>query len=174
MDFIPVWPHSNRKSWIRRKVAPPFHMNSKFFEFWRIIWMTTTYKSGYLICGVEMIYFETIRSLVYAVCGEDFNVDASCTDGHYVCNTCHSGSANPLSEKTWQLSNLITAECLGVIAKHGGPRCCKRDTFLALQSAVNFLDQNFDIELPLTDPVQCEFSALNKECLECNCPFFVG
>jgi hypothetical protein len=38
----------------------------------------------------------------------------------------------PLSTDTWRLSNKITAHCLISIAEHGGPRCCKRDTFISI------------------------------------------
>lgn len=80
--------------------------------------------------------------------------------------------ATPLAQKGWQLSNRMTAESLLAIAEYGGPRCCKRDTYLALQSAQAFLQKQFDLEMPLTTPIHCEFSAMNKECLGSNCLFF--
>jgi hypothetical protein len=82
--------------------------------------------------------------------------------------------STPLSEDGWRLSNLMTAQSLEEIACHGGPRCCKRDTFLALQSAQAFLEENFDVSLPISEPIMCTFSDMNKQCLEGACPFYSG
>jgi hypothetical protein len=82
--------------------------------------------------------------------------------------------STPLSDDGWRLSNLMTANSLEEIACHGGPRCCKRDTFLALQSAQIFLARNFDVSLPIDEPIMCGFSESNKECLEGACPYFAG
>ena len=232
-----------------------------------------TYQSGCLICGQDLVYFGQVQLLRCVICGDSFEADASCTVGHYVCNTCHSGSANdwiegyclhstetdpvaiattlmnspkvkmhgpehhflvpaalltayynlnekqetkaerlrqarkrgenvlggfcgfygacgagvgtgifislitdstPLSEEAWRLSNLMTARSLEEIACHGGPRCCKRDTFLALQSAQVFLERNLNVRLPLSEPIMCTFSDLNKECLHETCPYYTG
>jgi hypothetical protein len=78
----------------------------------------------------------------------------------------------PLSKATWQLCNRMTAESLLSIAEHGGPRCCKRDTFLALQSADAFLQKEFDTRLEMPDSITCDFSPRNKECLKEGCPFY--
>lgn len=80
--------------------------------------------------------------------------------------------ATPLSKKEWQLSNQMTAECLLSIAEHGGPRCCKRDTYLALQSAKAFLQKNFAVEIAMREPIRCQFHNMNRECLKRECPFF--
>jgi hypothetical protein len=79
--------------------------------------------------------------------------------------------STPLSEKGWRLSNLITAQALTSIAEHGGPRCCKRNSFLAITHAVRFLKEHMDVELVLDEGLVCEFDHLNKECLGSECPF---
>jgi hypothetical protein len=66
----------------------------------------------------------------------------------------------------------MTSESLRAIANLGGPRCCKRDVFLALREAVAFLNQELAVALPAEEPVVCEFSALNRDCLKETCPFF--
>jgi len=232
-----------------------------------------TFKSGCLLCGEELIYFDSIRPLNCAICGKTFEADASCVSGHYVCDACHSSSTNewiegyclhstqtnpvamaimlmkndkvkmhgpehhflvpavlltayynllglpdekkrklreahrrienlpgdscgffgvcgagigtgvfvslimdatPLSPEGWRLSNLATAQSLEQIACPGGPRCCKRDTFLALQMARAFLVQHFEIDLPISEPVMCSFSSLNKDCLKEACLYYSG
>ena len=82
--------------------------------------------------------------------------------------------ATPLSGMEWALSNRITAECLMEIANHGGPRCCKRDTYLALLTAGAFIKKNFAINFHLAEEIRCGFFELNKECLKTDCPFYVG
>jgi len=82
--------------------------------------------------------------------------------------------ATPLSRIEWRLSNLLTAESLLAVANHGGPRCCKRDTFLAIQTAVAFLRREFQAGLELPDRICCDFASLNKECLTDSCPYYAG
>lgn len=79
--------------------------------------------------------------------------------------------ATPVSRGEWRLSNLMTAESLAAIARHGGPRCCKRDTFLALQSAGAFLRRELGVDLRMSEEIICGFSDLNAECLLSECPF---
>jgi hypothetical protein len=80
--------------------------------------------------------------------------------------------ATPLSKLEWKMSNLMTAQSLRDIAMHGGPRCCKRDTYLALQSAVKFLKENYEISIQIDKKVECEFYPLNNECLQLECTFY--
>jgi DNA-directed RNA polymerase subunit RPC12/RpoP len=82
--------------------------------------------------------------------------------------------ATPLSREEWRLANLMTARTLEEIAQHGGPRCCKRNTFLALRSAVRFLSSEMGIVLPEPDQIVCRYSSQNKECLGEKCVFFSG
>jgi hypothetical protein len=80
--------------------------------------------------------------------------------------------ATPLSRKEWRMANLMTAKTLEQIALHGGPRCCKRNTFLALKEVIRFLSKEVGIHLPEPGNIYCRFSEQNRECLKENCPFF--
>jgi hypothetical protein len=80
--------------------------------------------------------------------------------------------ATPLSDRERKLSNLITAECLRVIAEKGGARCCKRESFLAIITAVEFVRREFGVVLPVEPPIPCAFTALNRECLRERCSFY--
>lgn len=82
--------------------------------------------------------------------------------------------STPLSGESWSLSNRMTATALMAIANAGGPRCCKRDTYLAIIGAVKFLEENFKVALPVTEEFCCEFSGLNRECRKKECPFWCG
>ncbi len=83
-------------------------------------------------------------------------------------------NSTPLKIKEWRLSNTMTARSLKTIADHGGPRCCKRNSFLAIKEAVKFLKEHFDVDLNINENHECEFSEYNKECLKKNCPFYDG
>ena len=37
----------------------------------------------------------------------------------------------PYSESSWGITNMITAKSLMRMAEIGGPRCCKRNSFIA-------------------------------------------
>jgi hypothetical protein len=80
--------------------------------------------------------------------------------------------STPLSKKAWQLSNLMTAKSLHSVAIHGGPRCCKRNAFLSITEAVNFLRDSFGIVVNINKNIKCVFSPLNKECLKEKCLFY--
>lgn len=79
--------------------------------------------------------------------------------------------ATPLSREEWRLANLMTSESLKTIANNGGPRCCKRNSFLAINSAIDYLKEHFATELPKEGKISCEFAILNPECLGEDCCF---
>ncbi|MCB2219204.1 MAG: SAM-dependent methyltransferase [Bacteroidetes bacterium] len=79
----------------------------------------------------------------------------------------------PLAEKEWQMSNTLTGTSLLRIAKAGGPRCCKRDSFIAIAEAVNYLSEHLNVNLPL-EPIACSFSSRNKQCKLGDCEYFPG
>ncbi|KAF0220836.1 MAG: hypothetical protein FD174_833 [Geobacteraceae bacterium] len=232
-----------------------------------------SYKTGCLICGYELTCLPEAEKLACEYCGKRFSTDVCCINYHYVCDRCHSLSANdlieqcclttrltdplkiaatlmknpqikvhgpehhflvpavllaayynatrdvsrkegaiakararsedvkggfcgfhgacgaaigtgifvslitgatPLAKQEWRLSNLMSATSLQVIAENGGPRCCKRDSFLAISAAANFVKEHFAVELPAEDRISCEFAILNRECLGAECRFYGG
>lgn len=76
----------------------------------------------------------------------------------------------PLSTDSWRLSNQVTSRALDVISRHGGPRCCKRDSYLALQTAVAFVDAELGIKMS-SAPIVCTRSGKNNQCIGGKCPF---
>ncbi len=79
--------------------------------------------------------------------------------------------STPLSKKAWGLSNQMTAKALDAIGKNGGPRCCKRDSYLAIAEAVNFTNEHLGIKMKLSEII-CSRSHLNNQCIQTECPFF--
>jgi len=80
-------------------------------------------------------------------------------------------NCTPLHKEEWQKSNLMTAQCLSKIAEQGGPRCCKRDTYIALEHAIEFVKNNLNLELE-ADSISCTFSKQNKECKLADCQYY--
>ena len=79
--------------------------------------------------------------------------------------------STPLKNEEWKLSNEMTSAALAAIAAHGGPRCCKRDSFEAVRTAVEFAKVHFGVEMPLPEKLVCTFKQFNEECLGAGCPF---
>ena len=80
----------------------------------------------------------------------------------------------PLStDGTWDWHMQYTSEALASLAKIGGPRCCKRDAFLALKTVIPYIREHYQISLE-DGPVHCTFSPINAQCLRERCPFHVG
>ncbi len=76
----------------------------------------------------------------------------------------------PLSTETWQLCNLMTAKALEQVALNGGPRCCKRDSYLSILTAVDFVKEHLGVEMEKPE-VRCSRSQINNQCIGKKCPF---
>ncbi len=78
--------------------------------------------------------------------------------------------STPLAKEAWGLSNRMTASALGSIGEIGGPRCCKRDSYLAIIKAVEFAKEYLNVEME-THGVKCIHSKQNNQCIGKRCPF---
>lgn len=78
--------------------------------------------------------------------------------------------ATPLSKEAWGLSNQMTARALDAIGRNGGPRCCKRDSYLAIREAIVFTKEKLGIAME-QEEIICSRSHLNNQCLQEDCPF---
>jgi hypothetical protein len=99
------------------------------------------------------------------------------------CGACGSGigigifisiftGATPLSTESWKLANEGTAKGLLGLAEYPGPRCCKRTAFLALRSAVPYINEKCGLDIGLNKEITCDFYDRNAECLGLDCPFY--
>jgi len=105
-----------------------------------------------------------------AACGLWGACGAGLSTGMYLSILTGSG---PLAGEVWNLGNRMTSAALASIAAHGGPRCCKRDSYLAIQTAVAFTAEHLGIQMELGD-IRCSRSHLNQQCRGTKCPFFTG
>ncbi|HUL57691.1 MAG TPA: DUF5714 domain-containing protein [Anaeromyxobacteraceae bacterium] len=101
-------------------------------------------------------------------CGLQGACGAAIGAGIYVSLTT---GATPLSAEAWGLANGATAQALDVLARVGGPRCCKRTTGLVLLAAVKYARERLGVELG-GRAAPCEVSDLNAECIRGRCPFY--
>lgn len=76
----------------------------------------------------------------------------------------------PFSTDTWHLCNLCTSRALEQVALNGGPRCCKRDSYLSILAAVDFVKENLGVEMEKPE-VRCSRSQINEQCIGKKCPF---
>lgn len=78
--------------------------------------------------------------------------------------------STPLTNESFGLSNRMTSRALNAIGEMGGPRCCKRDSYLSIVQAVNFVREHLGVEMELGEIV-CGFSHNNNQCIGKRCPF---
>lgn len=80
-----------------------------------------------------------------------------------------SGST-PLTKEPFALSHFMTSRSLEQIGRIGGPRCCKRDSFLSVLAAIDFVKEHFDISMEKSEII-CGYSSENNQCIGKRCPF---
>ena len=68
--------------------------------------------------------------------------------------------------------NLLTSEALRRIGEVGGPRCCKRDSALAVQAACDMSEELLGKRIACSE-FACGRSGANPECIGYRCPFIV-
>ena len=78
--------------------------------------------------------------------------------------------STPLTVEPFGFSNLMTSKALGEIGRVGGPRCCKRDSYLSILAAIDFVKEHFGVEMEKPEII-CGFSTKNNQCIKKRCPF---
>lgn len=79
--------------------------------------------------------------------------------------------SSPLAKNTWGMANKMTSKALESIGEVGGPRCCKRDSYISILDAIQFANENLGVEMESSDIV-CKWSKHNNQCIGLRCPFF--
>ena len=78
--------------------------------------------------------------------------------------------ATPLTGESWSLSNKMTSNSLSTISANGGPRCCKRNSYIAITEAVKFTKEKLGVEMEIGD-ITCSRFGQNNQCIGKRCPF---
>ncbi len=78
--------------------------------------------------------------------------------------------SSPMSKEDWGKHMKFTSDALLNLSRTGGPRCCKRDAFFAMNSVISYINENYDVKIPQSE-IKCVFSHKNEQCLKERCPF---
>ncbi len=101
------------------------------------------------------------------ICGFWGACGAGISTGIFISIISHS---DPLANEPFGLANRMTARSLEKIGSIGGPRCCKRDSYLSISAAIEFVKEQYGIEMEQHEIV-CIHSAQNNQCIGRRCPF---
>ena len=80
--------------------------------------------------------------------------------------------ATPLTPEPWAATARLASRIMGRLADIGGPRCCKRSSFAAIEEAVGHVADAYGVQMSLPERITCTFMDGNAECLGRDCPFF--
>lgn len=76
----------------------------------------------------------------WGVCGSAASLGAALSIIH---------GTGPISNNQYYKDNLnYVSQALAKIGEVGGPRCCKRNAFLSIQTAIDFVKEHYGISLP--------------------------
>jgi len=80
--------------------------------------------------------------------------------------------ANPYSGKERHLVMQVTREVMDRIAAYEAPRCCQRESWIALKAASELSEKYAAIHLPAESGMRCMQHRSNKECIGKLCPLW--
>ena len=75
-----------------------------------------------------------------------------------------------LSGEDWGSHMKYTSAALARLSETGGPRCCKRDAFAAMEEAAGYIVERYGVTLDMPE-IKCDFSPLNTQCIGERCPY---
>ena len=156
---------------IEKMMAMPFcHMHGPEHHVMVGAALLTAYKNAGGDIDLHSALIEMMnrgKSVPGGACGFWGACGAGISSGMFVSIISKS---TPLANEPFALSHQMTSKSLGRIGEIGGPRCCKRDSFLSILSAIDFVKEHFGIEMEKSEII-CRYSALNNQCIGKRCPF---
>ncbi|MDD2499562.1 MAG: DUF5714 domain-containing protein [Geobacter sp.] len=226
-------------------------------------------QSGCMVCGAALVYHPTEQQATCHYCGKLLASNAVCQQGHFVCDSCHTGDAleliehhcaaatttdavqlfssirrhpsmplhgpqyhalvpgvlltclrnaghpvsaeqlhaaiqrggevsggscgfwgvcgaatgvgigfsvlleaTPLKASARQTVQGIVQQVLAEIAGYQAARCCQRDCWIALRTAMRLATEHWKLPIAEVEPFACTQMARNKECLGLDCPLW--
>lgn len=99
----------------------------------------------------------------FGVCGSSTSIGSALAIIH---------NTGPLSNNDFYKDNMeYTSKVISIMAKIGGPRCCKRNAYISIINGVLFVKEKYNVDMKVDKPV-CDFSKFNKDCIKVRCPFY--
>ncbi len=132
--------------------------------------LLTAYKNAGGELELEKALVEMMnrgRSVPGGACGFWGACGAGISSGMFVSIV---SASTPLSVEPFALSHQMTARSLSAIGEIGGPRCCKRDSYLSILATIDFAAEHFGVQMEKPEII-CSFSAQNNQCIGKRCPF---
>jgi len=80
--------------------------------------------------------------------------------------------ATPYDGSKRQAAQQATQGALARIASYEAPRCCQRDSWLALQETSRFLWKHLGMVLKVDHVISCDQVSRNAECIQDRCPLW--
>ena len=150
---------------IGKMMAMPFcHMHGPEHHVMVGAALLTAYRNAGGKINLRSALAEMMRrgkSVLGGACGFWGACGAGVSTGMFV--SIISGST-PLSQEPFALSHMMTAKALEAIGRIGGPRCCKRDSFLSILAAVDFVRDSFGVVMD-RPKIICAYSSQNNQCI---------
>lgn len=164
-------PSKNPVEIINKMMKQPFcHMHGPEHHIMVGMALLTAYKNAGGEIELEKALHEMMnrgKAVPGGACGFWGACGAGISSGMFV--SIISGST-PLGTENFALSHRMTARSLSAVGETGGPRCCKRDSYLSILNAIDFVSENFGVQMEKSEII-CEFSAKNSQCIGKRCPF---
>lgn len=132
--------------------------------------LLTAYKNAGGAVDLNMALAEMLkrgRQVPGGACGYWGACGAGISSGIFVSII---SKVTPLTREPFGLANLMTSRALEAIGRVGGPRCCKRDSYLSIGAAIDFVEEHFGVKMEKS-AVFCRYSGRNNQCLGQGCPF---
>jgi hypothetical protein len=80
------------------------------------------------------------------------------------------GTGPLTATSSWGSHMELASGILSAESAIGGPRCCKRNAYVALQKATAYARERFGVAME-GGPISCGYSDRNAQCLGARCPF---
>lgn len=80
--------------------------------------------------------------------------------------------SSPLMDEAWGHSNLMTSRSLQKLGEIGGPRCCKRNSYMSILTAIDYVEEVTGIRMHRSG-ITCTHMSSNSQCIGGRCPFYV-
>jgi hypothetical protein len=80
-------------------------------------------------------------------------------------------ASTPLAQEAWGCSNLMTSRSLARLGRIGGPRCCKRNSYISILAAIGYAEEITGVRMEKPDII-CTHTTSNRQCIGRRCPFY--
>ena len=80
-------------------------------------------------------------------------------------------ASTPLAQEAWGYSNLMTSRSLARLGGIGGPRCCKRNSYISILAAIGYTEEITGVRMEKPDII-CTHTTSNRQCIGRRCPFY--